>query len=54
MHYYPKGTAIKTPKTVSPKNVKSASVIFRPGKKFKEMLKGFKFVRKIRLKRVDC
>ena len=41
-----KGSASETPEVVSPKNVKSASVIFRPGKKFKEMLKGLKFVRK--------
>lgn len=41
-----KGTASETPESVSPKNVKSASVIFRPGKRFKAMLKGLKFVRK--------
>ena len=41
-----KGTASETPETVSPKNIKSASVIFRPGKKFKAMLKDLKFVRK--------
>lgn len=41
-----KGTASESPETVSPKNVKSASVIFRPGKKFKTMLRSLKFVRK--------
>lgn len=41
-----KGTASETPEAVSIKNVKSASVIYRPGKKFKEMLKSLKFVRK--------
>ena len=41
-----KGTASATPESVTPKNVKSASVIFRPGKWFKGMLKGLKFVRK--------
>ncbi len=41
-----KGTASETPEAVTPKNVKSASVIFRPGKKFKAMLKDLKFVRK--------
>ena len=41
-----KGTASPTPEAVSPKNVKSASVIFRPGKKFKTMLKNLKFVKK--------
>lgn len=41
-----KGTASETPEAVAPKNVKSASVIFRPGKKFKAMLKRLKFVKK--------
>jgi predicted histone-like DNA-binding protein len=41
-----KGTASATPEAVSPKNVKSASVIFRPGKKFQAMLKNLKFIRK--------
>jgi predicted histone-like DNA-binding protein len=41
-----KGTGSATPEAVSPKNVRSASVIFRPGKKFKMMLKGLQFVRK--------
>jgi predicted histone-like DNA-binding protein len=31
---------------VSSKNVQSASILFRPGKKFKEMLLNLKFVRK--------
>ena len=41
-----KGTASETPEAITPKNVKSASVIFRPGKKFKAMLKDLKYVRK--------
>ena len=41
-----KGTASATPEAVSPKNVNSASVIFRPGKKFQAMLKDLKFIRK--------
>jgi hypothetical protein len=41
-----KGTDSATPEAVSPKNVRSASVIFRSGKKFKTMLKGLQFVRK--------
>ena len=41
-----KGTASATPEEVTPKNVRSASVIFRSGKKFKMMLKGLQFVRK--------
>ena len=41
-----KGTASTIPIEVSPKNVKSASVIFRPGKKFKTMLGKLKFIRK--------
>ena len=41
-----KGTSSATPEAVSPKNVRSASVIFRSGKKFKTMLKGLQFVRK--------
>lgn len=41
-----KGTASATPEAVSSQNVKSASVIFRPGNKFKTMLKHLKFVRK--------
>jgi predicted histone-like DNA-binding protein len=41
-----KGTGSATPEAVSPKNVRSASVIFRSGKKFKTMLKGLQFVRK--------
>ena len=41
-----KGTASNTPEEVSPKNVRSASVIFRSGKKFKVMLDNLKFVRK--------
>jgi predicted histone-like DNA-binding protein len=41
-----KGTPSTTPEAVSPKNVRSASVIFRSGKKFKMMLKGLQFVRK--------
>jgi predicted histone-like DNA-binding protein len=40
------GTGSTTPDEVSPKNVQSASIIFRPGKKFKEMLRNLKFVRK--------
>ena len=41
-----KGTASTTPEEVSPKNVRSASVIFRSGKKFKVMLDNLKFIRK--------
>ncbi len=41
-----KGSASETPEAVSPKNVRSASVIFRPGKKFKAMLKDLRFIRK--------
>ena len=41
-----KGTASATPEELTPKNVRSASVIFRSGKKFKMMLKGLQFVRK--------
>ena len=41
-----KGTGSATPEEVSPKNVQSASVIFRSGKKFKTMLKGLQFIRK--------
>ncbi len=41
-----KGTASATPEAVSPKKGKSASVIFRPGKKFQAMLKDLKFIRK--------
>jgi hypothetical protein len=41
-----KGTASETPEAVSAKNVTSASVIFRSGKKFKTMLANLKFVRK--------
>lgn len=43
-----KGTASATPEAVSPQNVKSASVIFRPGKKFKSMLAHLQFVRKLK------
>lgn len=41
-----KGTPSTLPIEVSPKNVKSSSVIFRPGKKFKTMLGKLKFIRK--------
>jgi len=41
-----KGTGSATPEEVSPKNVKSASIIFRPAKDFKNMLSKLKFVRK--------
>ncbi len=41
-----KGTGSSTPEAVSPKNVRSASMIFRPGKKFKAMLKNLQFIRK--------
>lgn len=41
-----KGTASATPQTVTPKSVKSASIIFRPGKKFKVMLKELTFIKK--------
>lgn len=41
-----KGTPSIMPNEVSPKNVKSSSVTFRPGKKFKSMLATLKFVRK--------
>ena len=41
-----KGTASATPEELTPKNVRSASVIFRSDKKFKMMLKGLQFVRK--------
>ena len=43
-----KGTGSLTPEAVSAKNVRSASVIFRPGKKFKVMLKGLRFIRKVK------
>lgn len=41
-----KGTASPTPQTVSPKSVTSASILFRPGKKFKAMLKDLTFIKK--------
>jgi predicted histone-like DNA-binding protein len=41
-----KGTGSLTPEAVAPKNIKSASIIFRPGKKFKTMLNNLKFIRK--------
>ncbi|MGL2966580.1 HU family DNA-binding protein [Flavobacterium sp. XGLA_31] len=41
-----KGTGSATAAAVAPKNVTSASIIFRPGKKFQAMLKRLKFVRK--------
>jgi predicted histone-like DNA-binding protein len=41
-----KGSGSPTKEDVSPKKVKSASIIFRPGKKFKAMLQNLKFVRK--------
>ncbi len=41
-----KGTPSPTPEAVAPKNVKSASILFRPGKKFKVMLKELRFVKK--------
>ncbi len=41
-----KGTASATPEAVAPKNVKSASMTFRPGKKFKAMLQELKFIKK--------
>lgn len=41
-----KGTGSATKEEVSPKNVKSASIVFRPGKKFKTMLQHLKFALK--------
>lgn len=41
-----KGTGSATAEEVSPKHVKSASVIFRSGTKFKKMLSQLKFERK--------
>lgn len=41
-----KGTSSSSPQAVVPKNVKSASILFRPGKKFKAMLKELTFVKK--------
>ena len=41
-----KGSASSTPEAVSPKNVTSASITFRPGKKLKDMLQELRFIRK--------
>lgn len=41
-----KGTASKTPEEVNAKNVASASIIFRPGTRFKKMLRNLTFVKK--------
>lgn len=41
-----KGTASSSPQAVVPKNVKSASILFRPGKRFKAMLKELTFIKK--------
>ena len=41
-----KGSASSTPEAVSPKNVTSASITFRPGKKLKDMLQDLRFIRK--------
>lgn len=41
-----KGNGSLTKEEVTAKNVTSASIIFRPGKKFKTMLQNLKFVRK--------
>ena len=41
-----KGTASPTPQTVTSKSVTSASILFRPGKKFKAMLKDLTFIKK--------
>ena len=38
-----KGSASQTPEAVSPKSVVSASIIFRPGIRFKKMLQTIKF-----------
>jgi len=41
-----KGTGSETSEAVSVKNITSASIIFRPGIRFKKMLQNLKFVRK--------
>ncbi|MEI6142860.1 MAG: hypothetical protein WCP85_26525 [Mariniphaga sp.] len=41
-----KGTASTTPEAVSAKNATKASMILRPGKKFKAMLQKLQFIKK--------
>lgn len=41
-----KGTPSPTPGEVNSKNIESASIIYRPGKRFKDMLKKLEFIRK--------
>jgi predicted histone-like DNA-binding protein len=41
-----KGTGMPTPAAVTPGNVTSAALIFRPGKKFKSVLANLTFTRK--------
>lgn len=41
-----KGTPSPTPEEVNSKNINSASIIYRPGKRFKDMLKKLEYIRK--------
>ena len=41
-----KGTSSTTPEEVSKKNISSASIVFRPGVRFKKMLQHLTFTRK--------
>jgi predicted histone-like DNA-binding protein len=41
-----KGTASATPEEISGKNISSASIVFRPGTRFKKMLTHLTFARK--------
>ena len=41
-----KGTGSDTPEEVTAKNIKSASIVYRPGSRFKKMLGNLKFSKK--------
>lgn len=41
-----KGTPSTAPDAVSAKDIKSTSIIYRPGKRFKDMLKKLEFIKK--------
>jgi predicted histone-like DNA-binding protein len=41
-----KGTASSTPEEVNAKNIKSASIVYRPGTRFKKMLQSLKYKKK--------
>lgn len=41
-----KGTASATPEKVNSENINSASIIYRPGKRFKDMLRKLEYKRK--------